>query len=93
MAKTKHKNITFALCLNNDGYKASLEIGKLYQVVADTEAAALGYLRVIDESGEDYAFALDRFHLLTLPLPVEKTLLMAVRIGAQVSPLAPSVAS
>ncbi len=77
MTKVKHKNITFALCLNNDGYKASLEIGKLYQIVTDTEAAALGYLRVIDESGEDYAFAPDRFHLLALPLPVEKTLLLA----------------
>ncbi len=78
MAKTKPQSVTFALCLNNDGYQASLEIGKLYQVVADADAAALGYLRVIDESGEDYAFSLDRFHLLTLPLPVEQTLRTAV---------------
>ncbi len=78
MAKTKQKNREFALCLNNDGYKSSLEIGKLYQVIADTEAEANGYLRVIDESGEDYAFTLNRFHVMTLPLPVEKTLLMAV---------------
>ena len=77
MARTRNKQ--FALCLNNEGYRASLEIGKLYQVVADSEAESHGYLRVIDESGEDYAFAADRFHLMTLPRPVEKSLLAAVR--------------
>ncbi len=79
MAKSKPKNRLFALCLNNNGYRASLEIGKLYQIIPDAEAEAHGYLRVIDESGEDYAFTADRFHLLTLPQPVEQTLLSAAR--------------
>jgi hypothetical protein len=79
MAKSKPKIRQFALCLNNDGYRASLEIGKLYQVIPDLEAESHGYLRVIDESGEDYAFTADRFHLLTLPQPVEQTLLSAAR--------------
>ena len=70
----------FALCLNNEGYKASLEIGKLYQVIADADAESHGYLRLIDESGEDYAFTADRFHVMTLPQPVEQTLLTAVRV-------------
>lgn len=69
----------FALCLNNEGYPASLEIGKLYRIVPDADAEAHGYLRVIDESGEDYAFTTDRFHVMTLPFPVEQTLLSAVR--------------
>lgn len=80
MAKAKPKNTQFALCLDNDGYKASLEIGKLYQVITDPEAEAHGYLRVIDESGEDYAFTANRFHLMTLPQPVEQTLLAAARV-------------
>lgn len=80
MAKTKPSTTHFALCLNNDGYKASLEVGKLYRVIPDAEAAAHGYLRVIDESGEDYAFTLDRFYMLTLPLTVKQTLLAAVRV-------------
>ena len=48
--------LVFAVCLDNDGYPASLEVGKLYRVVSDEDAAAHGYIRVIDESGEDYAF-------------------------------------
>jgi len=63
-----------ALCLNNDGYKASLEVGKVYPVIKDRTAEKEGYLRVIDESGDDYAFAADRFHMVELPAKVKKTL-------------------
>jgi hypothetical protein len=63
-----------ALCLENKGYEASLEVGKVYPVIRDKTAEKEGYLRVIDESGEDYAFAADRFHLVELPLKVKKTL-------------------
>lgn len=63
-----------ALCLNNDGYPASLEVGKLYPVIRDKVAEKEGYLRVIDESGEDYAFTIDRFHFVELPPKVKRTL-------------------
>ena len=53
-----------ALCLNNEGYKASLEVGKVYPVIKDKAAEKEGYLRVIDESGDDYLFAADRFHMV-----------------------------
>ncbi len=64
----------FALCLDNAGYPASLEVGKVYRVIPDQEATAHGYLRVIDESGEDYTFTAERFHLLDLPLAVGQAL-------------------
>lgn len=80
MNNRQDPNIQFALCLNNDGYKASLEVGKLYQVIPDASAEAHGYLRIVDESGEDYAFTANRFHLLTLPQLVEQTLLAAARL-------------
>ena len=40
----------FGLCLNNEGYAASLEVGKVYRVIRDDDAAVHGYIRVIDES-------------------------------------------
>lgn len=67
----------FAVCLDNEGYEASLEVGKLYRVIPDAEAASHGYVRVVDESGEDYAFSADRFHPIELPQTVEKVLLAA----------------
>jgi hypothetical protein len=57
----------FAVCLNNESYQASLEVGKLYRVIPDEQAATHGYLRIIDESGEDYGYAADRFFLLEVP--------------------------
>jgi len=68
---------SFAVCLNNEGYPASLEVGKLYRVIPDEEAAVHGYIRVIDESGEDYAYSTERFYPIALPQAVEQTLLSA----------------
>lgn len=64
-----------ALCINNEGYPASLDVGKVYRVIPDDQAAAHDYLRVIDESGEDYAYASNRFFPLDLPDTVEQALL------------------
>jgi hypothetical protein len=45
----KDKQILFAICLDNEGYKASLEVGKLYQIIPDNEADAHGYIRIIGD--------------------------------------------
>ncbi len=69
------KAVHFVVCLDNSEYPASLEVGKLYRVIPDDDAAREGYLRVVDESGEDYAFLASRFHPVQLPPSVEQTLL------------------
>jgi hypothetical protein len=77
MRNATNQTLQFALCLDNEGHPTSLEAGKLYRVVPDEEAAAHGYVRVIDESGEDYAFKADRFHMMRLPPAVGQALLAA----------------
>ena len=42
--------------------------------------ATHGYIRVIDESGEDYAYTTNRLHLMQLPIAVEKALMSASRV-------------
>jgi hypothetical protein len=79
MKNTTDQTLQFALCLDNEGYPASLEVGKLYRVVPDEEATAHGYIRIIDESGEDYAFTANRFHMVHLPQAVGQALLAASR--------------
>ena len=64
----------FAVCINNEGYKASLEVGKLYRVIPDEEAASHGYIRVVDESGEDYGYAATRFFPLEVPQALAEAL-------------------
>jgi hypothetical protein len=77
MKKRTKQQVHFAVCIDNDGYEASLELGKLYRIVPDEKAEAHGYIRVIDESGEDYAYSLKRFFRLEVPRPLEKALLRA----------------
>ncbi len=69
----------FAVCINNEGYPSSLEVGKLYRILPDDEATSHGYIRVIDESGEDYGYSNDRFFQIELPEALEKTLLVAFK--------------
>ena len=56
----------YAVCIDNSGYLASLELHKLYQVLPDARAERDGALRVVDESGEDYLFDAERFLLVDL---------------------------
>jgi hypothetical protein len=79
MKKTERQSAHFVVCLNNEGYKASLEVGKLYRFIPDAEAEAEGLIRVVDESGEDYAFDAARFHPVNLRATVERLLLAASR--------------
>jgi hypothetical protein len=67
----------FAVCVDNDGYEASLERNKIYVVVPDKSAEKDEDIRVVDESGEDYLFAADRFVAIDVPAAVRASLLKA----------------
>lgn len=60
---------SFALCVE-DGGMEDLEVRKVYQVLPDREASREGYVRVIDESGEDYIYPSDLFVAVKLPAAV-----------------------
>ena len=73
--RTKKARARFVVCIRNKGYEASLEVGKFYRIIPDAEAERHGYLRIIDESGEDYGYTADRFFSMDVPRPVERALL------------------
>jgi len=77
MKKRTKQPVQFAVCIDNDGYEASLEVGKLYRIVPDEKAESHGYIRVVDESGEDYGYTISRFFRLEIPRPLEKALIRA----------------
>jgi hypothetical protein len=54
MTRKHRSNPRFAVCVQNEGYEASLERNKLYVVLSDPDAEREGDVRVVDESGEDY---------------------------------------
>ena len=65
----------FALCIKNDDSE-DLEKRKIYRVLPDDEAEKEGYLRVVDESGEDYLYPESYFVLVSLPREAENALLV-----------------
>ena len=68
---TKKKEQQFALCVKNEDYPASLEVRKIYEVLADVKAAKHGLIRILDESGEDYLYPQDFFVHIEIPEAAE----------------------
>lgn len=66
----------FALCIENKDSE-DLEKRRIYVVVPDEEAAKEGYLRVVDESGEDYLYPASYFILVELPAEAQEALRIA----------------
>ena len=67
----EEKQILFALCLENKDCP-DLEKRKVYRVLPDEDAKKEGYLRVIDESGEDYLYPESYFVFIRLPRKVKE---------------------
>lgn len=63
----------FALCIDNRDCE-DLERRKIYQVLSDANAAIDGYLRIVDESGEDYLYPESYFILIELPRKAQDAL-------------------
>ena len=66
------KIIGYALCLNNSDYTASLEVRKIYPIVKPYVNDPQDFVRIIDESGEDYLYSNLRFSPIELSAKLKK---------------------
>ena len=69
----------FALCIDNGEYKASLIPGKVYRLIPDRRAAKDDFVRIVDESGEDYLYHKSHFAFVDFPASVKKQILALER--------------
>ena len=67
----------FALCINNKDYEASLIPRKIYEIIPDNEAEQDDFLRIIDESGEDYLYHNSYFVVSEFSKKIERALIAA----------------
>jgi hypothetical protein len=72
----------FAICVENRGAE-DLDVHKVYRVLHDKDAAATGYVRVIDESGEDYLYPADFFVFVKLPQKAKRAWTVTRRPAAR----------
>jgi hypothetical protein len=74
MMEQQNSKRSFVVCIKNEGYPVSLELRKIYEVLEDNKAAEHDYVRVIDESGEDYLYPAEFFIPIDLPQVIEEAL-------------------
>src|SRR5215470_5156701 len=67
----------FVICVENTGYPASLEVGKVYRSLGAPQGGPAKRLRVVDESGEDYVYPVSFFRPIQVSLPVQRALARA----------------
>ena len=71
--KKEKQRLDFVLCIRNDG-SDDLEPRKIYPVLPDRTASLEGYVRVVDESGEDYLYPAEYFVAVRLPEAIAREL-------------------
>jgi len=71
------KEPRFAICINNDGYIDDLKVRTVYQILPDESAARSDYLRIVDETGEDYLYPASYFVIVDVPAEAAEALLLA----------------
>jgi len=62
---SSNANVQFAIGISGEA-DGDIEAWKVYRVLPDEEAIAVGCLRFIDGSGEDYLYAKEQFVLVDL---------------------------
>jgi len=67
----------FAVCIENKAYPDDLKLRTIYQVLPDESAAKSNYIRVVDETGEDYLYPAEYFVLIEVPSEAQKALMEA----------------
>jgi hypothetical protein len=65
-ARKKPTDREFVLCIKNHDCE-DLDLRKVYRILPDKAAEKDGYVRVIDESGEDYLYPASYFIRVRLP--------------------------
>ncbi len=72
---TRSQPRRLVVCIDNEGYPASLENRKIYIALRDAAAERHGLLQVVDESGEDYLYPKAFFRSIALPQAVKRAVL------------------
>jgi len=67
--KKRRAKKSFVVCVRNDGYEASLDIGKVYVKLPDARAGKFGRIRVVDNEEEDYLYPVEYF----MPVEISKS--------------------
>ena len=64
--------VRYVVCINDGSYVDDLKVRTIYQVLPDESAVRSHYLRIVDETGEDYLYPEIYFVFIDVPREVEE---------------------
>jgi hypothetical protein len=67
----------FAICISNAGYPDDLKVRTVYHILPDESAARSNYMRIVDETGEDYLYPAAYFVFIDVPPEAAEALMVA----------------
>ena len=69
------EKLQFAICVENEAYEDDLKLRMVYRVLPDESATRSNYVRIVDETGEDYLYPAAYFVMIDVPQGAESALL------------------
>jgi hypothetical protein len=66
-------NAKFVMCIDNKNYEHDLTLHKVYKVISTEKEDLHGWIRIVDETGEDYLYSKQRFVLVRIPESAEQS--------------------
>ncbi len=73
--------LRYAICIQDGGYIDDLKVRTVYPILPDDSAEKSNFLRIVDETGEDYLYPADYFVLIDIPAEAEKVFISAYHSG------------
>ncbi|HST59214.1 MAG TPA: hypothetical protein VLK84_11005 [Longimicrobium sp.] len=77
MSKNMPADQRFVVCIRTDEHEMDLALHKIYAVLPDPLAERDGWIRVVDETGEDYLYPEDCFRPVEVSRALGEELLRA----------------
>ena len=66
-------NSKFVMCIDNEKYPIDLTVHMVYKVLLDESANRRGWIRIVDNTGEDYLYPARKFVPVQLPAEAEQS--------------------
>jgi hypothetical protein len=65
-------NAKFVMCIHNENYPVDLTVHMVYKVLPDESADKRGWIRIVDNTGEDYLYPARKFVPVQIPEEAER---------------------
>lgn len=68
----------YVMCINNEGYLVSLTLRRVYKIISTAKEEQGGWVRVVDDTEEDFLFPAARFVPVQIPEEAEQSFELVV---------------